>query len=245
MLLDAYTTDSTPATDASVGCVLRVLSSFPSEATKETDNEDEEEPPIEQCSKVASAAVKWLKKVSGLSHAPEIYGIVASYITECLGWMGLGLAMPHYARSNNFFPFGDAVAAAVSHSHPGEEDLFIARAVLTIVATIPSPSEPGTPAMNSIQRAGHFLPAYQASGQRPLPSTPLLRFLDLYLEALEKRSSPLVDVLLEKYEITLNRDPSLLELIEKSRAMYAPAPVPQMPGMFGELFRSMMMPGRG
>lgn len=58
MLLDAYTNDATPATEESVQRVLRVLSAFPAEQ-KESEVE---EPPIESCSKVATAAVKWLKK---------------------------------------------------------------------------------------------------------------------------------------------------------------------------------------
>lgn len=245
MLLDAYTTDSAPATDESVDRVLRVLRAFPSEQINEKDEEEEEEPPIDQCSKVASATVKWLKKVSGLAYAPQIYGSVASYITRCLGWMGLGLAMPHYARSNDCQSFASAVAAAAGQGYPGEEDLFIARATLHTASTPPSPSFPGTPAINSLKRARDFLSTYPIAAGHAVPSTPLVHFLDLYLEALEKQSSPLVDVLLEKYKLTLDRDPSLWDLIEKSRSMYAPAPRAPMPGMFGDLFRSMMMPGLG
>lgn len=243
MLLDAYTTDSTTATEELVGRVLRVLSAFPSEQTKENDKKEEEEPPIDQCLKVASAANKWLKKVSGLAYAPQINENLASYITKCLGWMGLGLAMPHYARSNDFFSFASAVAAAVREGHPGEEDLFIARAALHIASALPYPSFPGTPATTSLERAREFLSTYPTAAGHAVPSTPLIHFLDLYLEALEKKSSPLVDVLLNKYKITLDRDPSLWDLIGRSRGIYAP--VVQMQGMFGDLFRSMMMPGVG
>jgi golgi to ER traffic protein 4 len=242
MLLDAYTTDSTPASDESVDRVLRVLSAFPVESKNEIE-EEEEEPPIDQCSKVASAAVKWLKKVAGLAYAPQIYGNVASYITKCLGWMGLGIAMPHYARSNDFSSFASAVAAAADEGQPGEEDLFIARAVLSTASTVPSPTLPGTPAVTSLKRAREFLSIYPTAAGHAVPSTPLTHFLDLYLEALEKKSSPLVDILVDKYKITLERDPSLWDLIEKSRSIFAPAPVAPMPGLFGDLFRSMMMPG--
>lgn len=159
--------------------------------------------------------------------------------------MGLGLAMPHYARSNNFSSFASAVEAAVKEANPGEEDLFIARAVLQIASTVPSSPPHGTPAVTSLVRARDFLSTYPTAAEHAVPSTPLTHFLDLYLEALEKKSSPLVDILLEKYKVTLERDPSLWELIEKSRNMYAPAPVAPMPGLFGDLFRSMMMPGLG
>lgn len=245
MLLDAYTTDVTQATEESVGRVIRVLSAFPCQQNKGNSEQEDDDPPIEQHSKVATAAVKWLKKVFGLSYAPKIYGNVACYMTRCLGWMGLGLAMPYYARSYDLQEFADAVAAAVKEAHPGEEDLFIARAVLHTAATVPSPPPPGCPAMSSFDRARAVLGHYPLATGQPEPSTPLVHFLHLYLQALEKRSSPLVDLLLEKYKITLDRDPSLLELIDRSRSMYAPAPVAPMSGIFGDMFRSMMMPGIG
>ena len=159
--------------------------------------------------------------------------------------MGLGLAMPQYARSNDFSSFAAAVAAAVKEAHPSEEDLFITQAALEIVAAGPFTSTNAASSNNSIQRAREFLSAYPTAAGHAVPSTPLTHFLNLYLEALEKISSPLVDILLEKYTVTLERDRSFLELIEKSRSKYAPAPQAQMPGLFGNLFRSMMMPGQG
>ena len=58
MLIDAYTTDLTPASEESVQRVLHMLSAFPTEP----QTSEELEPPIDGCSKVASAAIKWLVK---------------------------------------------------------------------------------------------------------------------------------------------------------------------------------------
>lgn len=57
MLVDAYTTDAVPGSEEAVGRVLNIMDAFPNEARLE-----DEDPPIERCTKVASAAVKWLKK---------------------------------------------------------------------------------------------------------------------------------------------------------------------------------------
>ena len=57
MLVDAYTTDITPANEEAVQRVINIMEAFPNEARLE-----DEDPPIERCTKVASGAVKWLKK---------------------------------------------------------------------------------------------------------------------------------------------------------------------------------------
>lgn len=56
MLAEAYTTDAAPAEAAAVGRLLRVLAAFPTAPAS-----DDDDPPVEACSKVASAAVKWMK----------------------------------------------------------------------------------------------------------------------------------------------------------------------------------------
>ena len=154
--------------------------------------------------------------------------------------MGLGIAMPYYARSQDLSAFAVAVAAAAAHGTADEEDLFIVRAVLHTACS--RPAAQGSSGVTSLSRARELLEKYSAAAGHAVPETPLLHFLDLFLEALEKRASPLVDVLLKKYEVSLQRDPSMVELVERAREMFAPAPIAPMPGMFGSLFRSMMMP---
>ena len=57
MLVDAYVTDACPATQEAVQRVLNIMEAFPTQPHGE-----DEEPPIDRCTKVVSAAVKWLKK---------------------------------------------------------------------------------------------------------------------------------------------------------------------------------------
>ena len=146
--------------------------------------------------------------------------------------------MPHYVRSNDSAAFAAAVASAAAHGEPSEEDLFITRAVLYTASTRPVH---GT--VTSLARAKDVLARYPEAAGHAVPATPLIHFLELLLEALEKRSHVLVDVLLGKYESSLDRDPSLEELTQKCSDMWAPKPVAPGGGLFGDLFRSMLMPG--
>lgn len=175
--------------------------------------------------------------MDGLEYAPRIYGQLALYIMRCLGWTGLGVATPNFVRSDNLKEFAEAVVASVAQGNPGEEDLFIARAVLHTVSTKPLHAS-----VTSITRAREVLAHYATAAGHALPDTPLMHFITLFIEALEKRSVPLVDILLQEYAESLYRDESLWDLVGKARDIYAPAPVAAMPGIFGDLFRSMLMP---
>ena len=55
MLIDAYETDATSASEESLGRVLSIVQGFPLEG-------EEDGPPIEACTKVVSAALKWTSK---------------------------------------------------------------------------------------------------------------------------------------------------------------------------------------
>ena len=146
---------------------------------------------------------------------PEIEGALAAHITRCLGWAGLGAALPHYARSADLPAFAAALAAAAAQGAPAEEDLFLTRAVLHTAAA-PYQHSLG----DQVDRARGLLAAYAAAAAgvgRALPSTPLMHFVDLLLCALERESGALVQVLLERYRPALYRDPSLAQLVARCR----------------------------
>lgn len=170
-----------------------------------------------------------------MQDAAAVHGAFAEYIIRALGWTGLGLALPHYAVSNSFDAFALAVVGNIQLGRKEEEDLFISRAVLHIVATKPLPGQ-----KSGFRRGRDFLSEY--SKIKALPDTPLVHFIDLFLEALEKKSPALVDLLLEKYEQSLkSRDALLMELVTKGRSMYAPAPVSMSGGGFlAEMMRGLL-----
>ena len=61
-------------------------------------------------------------------------------------------------------------------------------------------------------------------------------------QALEKRSHPLAEMLLTRYAGQLGRDPSLLQLAQKCKETYAPAPVAPGMGGLSDMFRMLMAP---
>ena len=175
--------------------------------------------------------------MNGLQKAPAIFAALADYITRSLAPHGLGVAMPHYARSDDLGAFARAVATSAAAAPSTEEDLFIARAALTVAATPPVYRGAAT----SLARAREVLAAYPGAAGHAVPDTPLTHFLSLFLDALERRAPALVDLLLEKYKASLQMDPSLGELVDRAREAWAPRPVAPS-GLFGDLFRSMMTP---
>ncbi len=57
LLLQAYEADNVAPSEAAVQRVLDIISSFPKAGPSEGY-----EPPVEDCSRLAAAAVKWLRK---------------------------------------------------------------------------------------------------------------------------------------------------------------------------------------
>jgi hypothetical protein len=237
MLVDAYSVDAVEATAQAVQRVLDLMAALPTEPVGE-----DEDPPIEAAQKIANATLKWLRKVKGTSFAPSIHAALADYVTRCLEWMGLGLAMPHYVRSMELSSFAAAVASAAAHAAPDEEDMFIARAVLSILEAGGSRASGEE---SPLARALGFSEKYATVSGRSSPDTPLVHFLALFLEAFQKRSYELASLLLREYDVALSRDESLKALALACRDKYVPPPASAgaFPGgLFGGLLRGMMAP---
>lgn len=240
-LIGAYTSDGVLADEEHVEYVIEILEALPTEPIGE-----DEGPPVEAAQKIAHAALKWIRKnkTENSRSSGVIHRALAVYIIRSLGWMGLGLAMQHFARACSLDEFASSVAAAVSHANPEEEDLFIVRASLTL-ADIPSPVD-DTLDGKPLARAKRFKSVYEGVVNHTVEDTPLLGFLELFIEALERSSYSLASLLLKEYGQDLTeRDESLKDLATRCQNRYAPAPVstrgfPQ--GMFADLMRGMMTP---
>ena len=116
-------------------------------------------------------------RVGGLAFAPRLHGALAAYITRCLGWAGLGVAMPHYAKSSDTPEFIAAVAAAASHAGAREEELFVCRAALTTAAARQYPGQP-----TALERAQTIAQDYEKTAGHPVLHAPLLNFTGMFLE---------------------------------------------------------------
>lgn len=121
---------------------------------------------------------------------------LAGYMTACLGWQGLGIAMRHFIRAGDTSGLAAALVEAAQHAGPNEEDLLLVRAVLCTAAS--SSSGGGGGATGQVAAARELLEAYaSAAGHQP-PATPLLRFTQLLLEALRERKGELIDLLMQR-----------------------------------------------
>ncbi|GAB4819984.1 hypothetical protein N2152v2_007030 [Parachlorella kessleri] len=98
-------------------------------------------------------------------------------------------------------------------------------------------------AVQQLKAAIKLLSAYEEVTGRGLPDTPLMHFINLYLEALQRKSEPLSQLLLQRYRLSLDRDATLWALVMKARAAHLPAAPPAgMGGLFGDIFRMLAPP---
>lgn len=242
MLTEVYVKDSANTSKENVDRIFSILSAFP---VQPDENEGIENTVSCHLAMVAGA-VKWLKK----SPSPDTAEFIATlhlshaeYITSLLGWIGLGAAMPHYAKAPTVAPLARALFSACRRSGranvDAEEDLFLLRGALQCVISPPATSPESL--SSGIDKSQQLLQEYESLVGCPLPHTPLMNFLRLFLEALRHKSAPLVQLLIEKYKPSLERDSSLLGLVRKSADLHAPS-VTMMngAGLFGNLFRSLV-----
>lgn len=239
MLMEVYYTDSVDASEENVDRIFSILRAFP----VQFEQNEQLETAVSSHFALISAAMRWLKHAQSSAIATDSIANLhlshAEYVTNVLGWMGLGSAMPHYAKAPSLLPLARALSSACEgsgHAHAAaEEDLFLVRGALQCVVSAPT-------SQSGVDRSRELLREYESLTARPLPDTPLISFLRLFLEALHLKSPSLVQLLLEKYRPSLNRDSSLLEIVKKSADMHAPAvPVMNGGGLFGNLFRSLLV----
>lgn len=173
-------------------------------------------------------------------------GRLAAYATDALGWQGLGWALPHYARSADAAAMAAAVAAAASQGSREEEDMFLARAALTMAAARPPPGAPKPEALQrQLEAAREVLgPAFAAAAGHAPPDTPLVHCVALLLEALGRRSEELLELVLQRYRPSLERDAQLYPLVAKCRAVHLPptAGGGGMGGLLGDMFGMLAQP---
>lgn len=158
-------------------------------------------------------------------HEAQLEGRLAAYVTASLGWQGLGFALPHYARAGDAAAMAAAVAAAAAEGSSEEEELFVARAALTMAAARPPPAAPASVArQQQLDAARHLLGgAYAAAAGHAPPDTPLLHFVSLFLEAMGRGSPDLAQLLQQRYQPSIERDPALWQLLDRCRSLHLPA----------------------
>jgi hypothetical protein len=136
----------------------------------------------------------------------------------------------HLLRAKSLMRSGQLSAAASNYLHTGqpkefatflfswtcmgyssERDLFLARAVLQLLA------------LENLRDANvlyeSFLGLLALKGQ-PLKPTPLANFVRMLLKTVERDAYPLFQVLVQKYTPSLNRDASFQQLLDRIQEVY-------------------------
>jgi len=179
--------------------------------------QDDDEGVVDEAINFISSAQKWLRKAGGSAEqSAGLEAQLASYIVSTLGWRSVGRAAPHFALAppDQLPFFSKILKEAVSHGKPDwqEEDLFLARAALQMAAT-GGRSEATLLAAQSLIKE-----VYTKATNRKVPDTPLMHFVEMFLEAIKLGSRDLVAVVMSKYRGSLEkRDAGLIELVDRVR----------------------------
>jgi len=224
MLVDAYAEDKVPAAGAAVSSLCDIVRVMPSSSTasgatsssSEADTVDEAA--VDACSRFVTAAVKWAHRQGADTAVRQLHDLFAAHLMAAYGWRLLGRATMHYARGADADAFAAALAAAAATAPAGEQDLFVARAVLQTLACA-HPSTLG----RQLQHAGALLIACKRrtwAGGRTLPESPLVHFSTFLLTALLQRSHKLLQLLRAKYATALARDAALEVYLARVEELY-------------------------
>lgn len=255
LLLEAYEEDDVMPSPEALDRISHLLACFPTmlpsrtalrdkkntsnnnNNTSQDDGEEDEEAEgaVDEAINFISSAQKWLKKAGGSAEqSAGLEGELASYIISTLGWQSVGRAAPHVALAppDSMPLFAKILKEAISHGKPDwqEEDLFLARAALQMAAT-GGRSEVTLKAAQSLIKD-----VYTKATKRKVPDTPLMHFVEMFLEAIVLRSRDLVAVVMVKYRGCLEmRDEGLLELVERVKAGRMEVPGGGLAGLLGGL----------
>lgn len=229
MLVEAYVRDNASCSRDNMQRVLYIIDAFPRPQTHTDGNNDA----VEQCTKVTLAAIKWAKRHNNATTTVQkLHDKLAAYMWECHGWRGLGQVSQHYIRGKDMTGFAAALAQSVGEGNPEEEDLFVVRAVLQLLAV-----GKGNGLDEKLEDAHELLQSYESMMRRGLPDTPIMHFINLLIKALEHRSLKLAEMLQTTYSVSLAREAQLSGLLQRIKQVYLGA---QSSGGMQEMMSSML-----
>lgn len=229
MLVEAYVRDNASCSRDNMQRVLYIIDAFP----RPQADADGQSNAVEQCTKLTVAAIKWAKRHNNAATTVQkLHDKLAAYIWECHGWRGLGQVSQHYIRGKDMTGFAAALAQSVGEAMPEEEDLFLARAALQLLAV-----GKANGLDEKLEDVQELLQSYESIVRHGLPDTPLIHFLNLLIKALEHHSLKLAEMLQQTYAVSLAREPLLADLLQHVKEIYLGA---QSGGGMQEMMTNMM-----
>eukprot|EP01025_Chloroclados_australasicus_P010459 TRINITY_DN14239_c0_g1_i10.p1 TRINITY_DN14239_c0_g1~~TRINITY_DN14239_c0_g1_i10.p1 ORF type:complete len:319 (-),score=22.47 TRINITY_DN14239_c0_g1_i10:87-1043(-) len=229
ILVEAYENDNVEVDQLSIGRLLSICQAFQTPNTN-NGNEADWQCAVEMAQQFMIQAIKWTQRYNS-PYESRLHLIFAKYAISCLGWQGLGVAALHFAKSKQMKPFADGIKAAMQHStEPFEQQYFIARGVLQVLAVGSTDS-----ANLKIEHAEELIQCL-----RPLPSQPLVHFVELLLMVIKNKSVQMYERLKEVYDKLLDRDDSFQQYLKRIEYVYFNINSGSgLGGMFGDILKMM------
>jgi hypothetical protein len=211
MLLDAYTANQEPANQEMLGSIQAILQALP-QPLQLADPDSTSE--LEETSRFVMAALKWANKHGAVAAVQQLHDTYAAWIYAAFGWRQFSKAALHYSRGADAAAYAAALAAVSSQTGGQEADLFVTRAVLQTLACAHAATKD-----RQLKHAADLLDACKQQ-QPSLADAPLIHFCQLLLQALALRKPSLVTLLQDRYQPSLDVDPSFEAFLSSVEQTY-------------------------
>ncbi|CAG9463906.1 unnamed protein product [Pedinophyceae sp. YPF-701] len=211
-MLDSYLEDQCPCDDAHVSRADAILAAFPVQMDlSDVDVPLRELPtPLQEYSVLAGRAARWAQKMGHPEQARRLRKRLGMYAWEAMSLSGLAVVTDALCSAREGRALGRIVAECSRSGKAEERDLFLCRAALVYLACSDrDDTKEGVAGVKSLLAA-----AEQELGN--IPSTPLMHFLTMLMEAIELDNGPLGEFLVQQYAPALARDMAVKDAAEKA-----------------------------
>ncbi|KAK1286115.1 hypothetical protein QJS10_CPB20g00221 [Acorus calamus] len=187
---------------------------------------------VECCLSFLKAAIKWSTEFgSSKNGSSELHEMLAEYLYSQSPELDMAKVSKYFVRGNRPEKFASTLINFMGKCYPGEDDLAITRGVLLYLS------------QGNLRDANRLIDEIKKQlklTQLDFPRTDLTQFTLYLLQTLERDALPLFRILRQKYQSSINRDPSFDELLDLvGEIFYGVRRRTGLQGMFGDFFKMM------
>ncbi|KAK1311705.1 hypothetical protein QJS10_CPA07g01196 [Acorus calamus] len=187
---------------------------------------------VECCSSFLKAAIKWSTEFgSSKTGSSELHEMLAEYLYSQSPELDMTKVSKYFVRGNHPEKFASRLINFMGKCYPGEDDLAITRGVLLYLS------------QGNLRDANCLIDEIKKQlklTQLDFPRTDLTQFTVYLLQTLERDALPLFRILRQKYQSSIDRDPSFDELLDLvGEIFYGVRRRTGLQGMFGDFFKMM------
>ncbi|KAI3844666.1 hypothetical protein MKX03_026768 [Papaver bracteatum] len=188
---------------------------------------------VDACSSFMKAAIRWSAEFGGFKHgSPELHCMIAEYISSESPEPDMTRVTFHFVRGNQPEKFASAIVNFMSKCYPGEDDVAIARAVLTYLS------------QKNLRDANKLIDEIKKKAkveELEFPDSELVKFIIYLLQTLERDALPLFRMLRQNFKSSIDREPTFEELLDEIAEKFfgVRRRNPMQGGLFGDIFKMM------